>query len=337
MAVTRAQKVRLGIFLIVSTSLLVGVLVVLAGLKLVERRDHYIVRSKDSVSGLESGAQVKYNGVRVGSVEDIRIDPDDVSAVVIELSLARGTPIKADTRAVLQTAGITGLKFIELQHGSAESRLLEPGSEIPADESFLDRISGQAEVIAEKAELLVNNLNAVLGAGNRERISNILANVEDLSASAAQIVDDNRDNLRAVTQSLAEVSASLEARVANLEGAAVATLDSVRLAADSLGATVDRAKVDQILVNLQRLSADLRTKVRSADLDGLIQQLDQLAKSADRLVGNVDLVVLKSREDLYASLNYLLEGLENFSEFARMLRENPSLLLKGPDEEARDF
>jgi phospholipid/cholesterol/gamma-HCH transport system substrate-binding protein len=337
MAVTRAQKVRLGIFLLVSTSLLVGVLVVLAGLKLVQRRDHYTVRFTDSVSGLENGAQVKYNGVRVGTVQDIRINPDDVSEVIIGLSLERGTPIKSDTRAVLQTAGITGLKFIELQRGSPTSKLLEPGAEIPAGASFLDRITGQAEVIAEKAELLVNNLNGVLGPENRQRISNVLANVEDLSAAAVQAVDENRENLRAFSQGLAELAAGLDARVANLEGAAVATLDSVRLAADSLGATVDRAKVDQILGNLQRLTGDLRTKVRAADLDGLVRELDQLAKSANRLVGNVDLVVLKSREDLYASLNYLLEGLENFSEFARMLRENPSLLLKGPDQETREF
>lgn len=337
MAVTRAQKVRLGIFVLVSGGLLVAVLVVLAGIKLVERRDTYYVVVKDSVSGLESGAQVKYNGVRVGSVDDIRINAEDVSEVIITLSLEAGTPIKTDTRAVLQVAGITGLKFIELQRGSPESASLEPGSEIPADASFLDRISGQAEVIAEKVELLVNNLNAVLGPENRDRIANVLDNVEDATASAAAAIDENRENLRAFSHNLAELTAGLDAQVRNIEAEAVATMESVRHATDAIAGAVDQRAIHQILTNVERMTSDLRRAVKEADLDALAVKVRELTESADGLVKNVNLVVLKSREDLYASLNYLLEGLENFSEFARMVRENPSLLLKGQPEESRDF
>lgn len=337
MAVTRAQKVRLGIFVLVSGGLLVVVLVVLAGIKLVERRDTYTVVYEDSVSGLETGAQVKYNGVRVGTVDDIRINPADVSEVIVTLSLKADTPIKADTRAVLTTAGITGLKFIELQRGSPKSELLKPGARIPAGESFLDRISGQAEVIAEKAELLVNNLNAVLGPDNRDKIANILDNIENVTASAAAAVEENRENLRAFSHNLAELSAGLEAQLRNLEGEAVATLQSVRNATDAVSGAVDQRAIGQILSNVERMTGDLRRAVRAAQLDALAGKIRELTDSADGLVRNVNLVVLKSREDLYASLNYLLEGLENFSEFARAVRENPSLLLRGPQEEARDF
>lgn len=335
MAVTRAQKVRLGVFVLVSGTLLVVSLVILTGLQLVQKRDAYTVVIADSVSGLETGAQVKYNGVRVGTVDGIRIDPEDVSKVIISLSLDAGTPIKADTRAVLQSAGITGLKFVELLRGSPKSELLEPGAQITAGESFLDRISGQAEVIAQKAEMGLNSLNALLNEENRGYVTGILGNVEDLTASAAELVDENRESLRVVAQSLAELSTSLDSRVASLEAESVSTLAAVRNAADALGAAVDQDKVGRILSNVERMTADLRSKVHAADIDGLIRQVNALSTSAEQLVGNVNLVVMKSREDLYASLNYLLEGLENFSEFARMLRENPSLLLRGPDEEER--
>jgi ABC-type transporter Mla subunit MlaD len=61
MAVTRSRKVRLGIFVGAGLFLLVGGLVLLAGVKLGERRDRYVIRFSDpsyGLSGLEVGAPV---------------------------------------------------------------------------------------------------------------------------------------------------------------------------------------------------------------------------------------------------------------------------------------
>ena len=342
--VTRSQKVRLGVFVVVSGALLVGTLAVLAGLKMSERRDEYTVRFTVSVSGLEVGAQVKYNGVRVGQVEAVKINRENVSEVVVTLSLDHETPIKKDTRAVLNMSGITGLKFIELTLGSRESDFLEPGDEIPAGESFLDRLSGQAEEIAQKAELVLNNVNKMLDEENRQRVTAVLANVEeftgaaaDLATSATQLVDENRDNVRAITSSLAEAAAGFDGVVEDLHAEILATLRVARTTIASLGETVDRDQVRSVLSSVERLMNGARRKVEAADVEGVLAKVSTLAERATRLMTNIDLTVLKSREDLFASLNYLLEGLENFSEFARMLRENPSLLLRGPSEEERQL
>ncbi len=78
MAVTRAQKVRLGAFLAIGITAVVGGLVVLAGAKLGEKRDAYTVRydqAEVSLSGLEVGSPVRYSGIKVGRVDAIGIDP----------------------------------------------------------------------------------------------------------------------------------------------------------------------------------------------------------------------------------------------------------------------
>ena len=106
--VTAAQRIRLGIFLAVAATLLVITLGVVAGSKLLERRDQYSIRYRDiSVGGLETGADVKYSGIRVGRVDDIRIDPADVTAVIVDISVREGTPIKEDSEASIVTMGIT--------------------------------------------------------------------------------------------------------------------------------------------------------------------------------------------------------------------------------------
>ena len=99
--ITRAQKVRLGVFLTVSSTLLIGTLAVLAGLRLAEERDTYTIRYHMSLSGLEAGSPVKFNGVRVGRVDSIRIDREDPATVVVAVSLDAGTPVKKDTRAIV--------------------------------------------------------------------------------------------------------------------------------------------------------------------------------------------------------------------------------------------
>jgi phospholipid/cholesterol/gamma-HCH transport system substrate-binding protein len=168
--ITRAQKVRLGLFMTISTVLLVGTMVVLAGLELGRQRDTYTVRYTTSMSGLEPGSSVKYNGVRVGSVDALRINREDVAEVIVTLSLEHGTPVKKDTKAVVNMAGITGLKFIELSGGTSGSGFVEPGGEILGGESTLDKLTGRAEAIAEKAELLLNQLNKAVSDENRERV-----------------------------------------------------------------------------------------------------------------------------------------------------------------------
>lgn len=72
---TRSQKVRLGVFVVVSSAIVIAVFITLAGIKLMEESDMYKVQFDETVSGLEIGAQVKYNGVRVGQVASITINP----------------------------------------------------------------------------------------------------------------------------------------------------------------------------------------------------------------------------------------------------------------------
>jgi phospholipid/cholesterol/gamma-HCH transport system substrate-binding protein len=72
----------------------------------------YEIDFAGSVSGLPEGGQVLYRGIPVGRVADIRINPDNVEAVLVTIEVDRETPIKEDTVATLEFQGLTGIAYV---------------------------------------------------------------------------------------------------------------------------------------------------------------------------------------------------------------------------------
>ena len=95
--------------------------------------DRYEAHMRESVAGLSVDSTVKYRGVDVGRVKDIALSPDNPEEVKLTLDIVRGTPIKTDTIAVLETQGLTGLATINLTGGSRDAPPLEAleGQEYP--------------------------------------------------------------------------------------------------------------------------------------------------------------------------------------------------------------
>jgi len=299
--VTRAQKARLGIFLLVSGSILVAMLVIVTSTKLFEKRDLYEVRYKDvSVSGLEVGAQVKYHGVRVGRVEEIFIDQEQIETIVVVLSLERGTPVKTDVEAVVASLSLTGIKIIELIGGSTEAPLLEPGSEIPAGESSIQWITGKAEAVSEKLELVLTNLARWTSGENEERIFQLIDNTAAALFDLHIILAENRDNIAKTVE--------------NLE---IASADMRNLAASEA--------IRRAFANLDTTTSELQ----AAELGKAVVELREALVQARNTFSHLDLTLLKGRHDILTSLEILRESLDSFNEFTRIISEDPSLLLRG--------
>ena len=140
---TKAQRLRVGVFVVMSAALLAAVLIVFGGLRIWDRHQPYRILFSRSVYGLEQGAHVYLNGVRVGNVEKIAAAKEDLRRVEVMITVEDGTPIHTDTRALLQLAGITGLKVIDLREGTLGAPRLPPGSTITEGETTLDSSSAR--------------------------------------------------------------------------------------------------------------------------------------------------------------------------------------------------
>ena len=114
-----------GLFvLVLGTALVAGVLWLASGGTFQKKFDLYLAIEDESVAGLNLNAPVKYNGVDVGKVRDIRLDPGNPERVNLLFAIERGTPIKEDTVAVLKTQGLTGIAYVELSGGARDAQPL---------------------------------------------------------------------------------------------------------------------------------------------------------------------------------------------------------------------
>jgi phospholipid/cholesterol/gamma-HCH transport system substrate-binding protein len=318
--VTRAQKVRLGIFLAVGLTVLVGGLLYLAGLKLIEGRDEYIVRFRDSdvsLNGLEVGSPVKYSGIRVGRVDAVGVDPDDVSVIMVELSLDEGTPVAENSKADLGSQGITGLKYIELTRGRAGARIREPGEEIPAGSSIFDNLAQKADQIAGKAEIVLDRV-AVLT--SEEHLGKLMDSSEKLITTLNGVLVDNREALKTLAASL-----SGTAEQANLLAAELAK--TARQANALLGEAT-------VLVK--------NSKGTPARLDAFLVEGTAVLKESKVLLGpegvqktlaRVNSMLAQTNRQVVETVGMLREAAQNAAVFTEKIRDDPSLLLLGDDED----
>jgi phospholipid/cholesterol/gamma-HCH transport system substrate-binding protein len=222
---TKAQKIRIGLFVVVTGALLAVVLFVLGGVRFWEGRDRYTVEIAGSVIGLQTGAQVHLNGIRVGAVEDIAISSHDLGKVDVTIALKEGTPIRSNTKAMLQMSGITGLKVIDLRDGTLDAPALAPGSAIAQGDTVLDQLEKQAKTLVDGAGQLVarsnkviDNLAIVTDPKQFEAMSTIMEQAKLASANLAAatgglktMIAENRVALRQTIASAGETSKSAQA------------------------------------------------------------------------------------------------------------------------------
>ena len=297
--VTRSQKIRLGIFVATGLFLLLASFVILAGRAMIEKRDTYTIRFTNrniSFSGLDVGSDVTYSGIKIGRVEKIRIAPDDVSVIEVIISVPAGTPIAKDSKASIASLGITGLKYVELSRGTKEAGVLEPGGIIPAGETLIDELSAKATTIADKLDDLLENIQAMTGQNTQRSFGRILDNAAGLLEDNRQNIADIVDNARVVTGNVAEAS-------------------------NKVVTVLDRA--DALLDDLSDMTRTLQGAV------GPGGELQQTLVRVGKLVDRINLLVLRSEQDLDITLSNLREASANLSEFSQEFRENPTILFGG--------
>jgi phospholipid/cholesterol/gamma-HCH transport system substrate-binding protein len=155
-----------------------------------------------SVAGLSRGSAVNFNGLRVGEVVQLRLQPDDPGTVIARIMIDANTPVRSDTSARLEYQGLTGIAQVSLTGGSPQAPDLtaqegEPIPTIVAEPSdFQDLIESARDIARATAETL-ERVNALVDQ-NDETITATVRNVEQFSRALS-------DNAPAIDSFLSQV------------------------------------------------------------------------------------------------------------------------------------
>lgn len=345
MQLTGAEKFRLGVFVAVGGTLLAGALLVLTGAQLMERRDRYHVSFHESVLGLQPSAAVLYQGLRVGVVERLAVDPEDPTAIRVSLSLAPGTELFAGTRAVLELRGLTGLKVVNLTPGDPTAGRLAVGSAIEPGASLFSKLTERAEGIFDRIERVSVNLERWTGRENRERVEHLVESatrlVDHIDGLVVQVQDPLADSLAEIAksgESFRRFSNEAAATMRSSRSELTATLESARGSLHEVRRILGAVEESEVKDTLRSANIAMRSLQQALDEEELGRALVSLRESLvnlSRLAQELDLSVRAGREDLVLSLKYIRQASEDIREFSRLIAQDPSVLLRGTEGSPR--
>ncbi len=265
-----------------------------------EHREYnrYEIYFTGSVSGLDRGGAVRYLGVGVGHVVDMRIDPRDSSRAEVIVDIDARTPISSHTVAELQLQGITGLLYIDLHEERGSQRLAPavPGLKYPVIRSAPSRF----DVFLASLPELLQRANQLLSDQNLSAVSAAVGNLDKASGRLPQTVHDLNALIGELHTASAELTASAHSARGLIEGMQPdvhATVQRLHTVANNLADATSQ---------LDKAIAENRQDLRSFARDGLPE--------IERFV----------REGRAAA--------EDIRALANSLRENPTQLLYQPPE-----
>ncbi|MEA5446218.1 MlaD family protein [Gammaproteobacteria bacterium AB-CW1] len=261
----------------------------------------YTVYMAEPVSGLAENSRVLMQGVPVGRVHSLSLDPSDPRRVKVTLDLAADTPVRADTTAVLRSQGATGLLRLELEGGSPDAGPPpqpegEPYPVIQSRLSFWARLDDSVDDGMEAVETVARQLNRLLTDENTDALAASIQNLESLTAALARNAEQ-MDELMASTAGMARQGERIGERVPE---------------------TIDR--LDEALGSFNTLAGQLERT--AAEMEG--------TASAGRV--GVESFNRRTLPELEAMLDDLRQASDSLRRLGDQLEDEPQRLILGPPE-----
>ncbi|HCA03925.1 MlaD family protein [Vreelandella alkaliphila] len=268
----------------------------------------YRILFERSVSGLSIGSKVQYNGIEVGDVTELTLNPDDPRQVIASVRVYEDTPVKTDTRAKLAFASITGSMSVQLYGGTPESPRLVNQTDsmapfINADPSPIATLFDEGETMIQNINSILINVNELFNDGNREQAGTILTSI-------AQITEMIASQQTALDQNMAlfgEVSRQ-----------ATTTLESID--------TLSQEATQLLRQDGQQMMQSAESASR--DVASAAQRIEQLVNDN---AGAVD-STLQGAQDIAPALSALRSTLTNLERITRQLEESPTDFFLGRDQ-----
>jgi phospholipid/cholesterol/gamma-HCH transport system substrate-binding protein len=280
---TRANYVVIGLFTLAVVVGVFGFIFWFQNLGGSGERAYYRVLFAGSVSGLRTGGTVLFNGIRVGEVTGLALDPQKPEQVVATIAVDKSVAIRPDTQIAMEFQGLTGIASLSLKGGNPNSPALigtkdNPPVLVAPPGATADVTSAARDVLAKLNDFItqnqatfksamdnINKFTAAL-ANNSEHIDSTLASIDKFAGSLSR----NSDKIDQITSGLQ-----------NLTGGADGKGGQINEAARSIKTLAD---------HLDQRTAEITTSVTRLTSAGT-RQLDTLSGNAQRTLDTINRAV----------------------------------------------
>ena len=272
----------------------------------------YQVVFRGSVSGLSAGANVSFNGIKVGEVTHLTFSRSDPHQVVADINVGSEAPIDRNTKARLETQALAGAATVALLGGAT------PGPELVGENGRPPVIyaeqSIQLQDILDRATSVLDDADKILS-DNADPIHSAISNVDQFSKALA----DNSAGVDAALKSVGELGKQI--------GPLAARLQSLSENADRLVQSIDTDQIRMIVGNVRQMSekgvsvidrADKLLADNSDSIHSAVSNVDQFSKTLADNAPNVD-ATLKNLAEISKTVQPVIAQIESVSQNADRL------------------
>ncbi len=293
----------------IGLTIVIAMLIAIIGFRLMQdlplfRPSLQLYTSFERVDGVSAGTSVFMSGVKIGSVNRVRLAGPDSVEVVLNLSYTEGIPV--GSRAYIEPADLIGTKRVRIHHSG--------GDEMVPDGGYIEGVYdfGAFAELQSFADDLKPDLQRTTG-----HLAGVLQQIDDVLEDGGK--EDIRQAIGALNQSSQQINRLLQARSADLDESII-HLKNTMASLDTLSSG-SRLQLEEILVNLETTSRELGVVSRelggvSTELHVMMQQINSGDGTLGRLIHD---------PSLYQNLDSLAINLKNIT---RTLEEDPRHFLK---------
>ena len=309
------EEVKVGVVVAVAALLFLVALVFVGGVNLLRKKKVEYTTYFQFAGGLEPGSLVRFSGFKVGTIKSAALDPADSTHIRIILQVDDGTPVRTNSKARISSLGFLGENYLEISAGTRNAQRLPPGSEIPAVEivqltdvfnnvnnitlnatKLVNDLDDRVLSVTDNANLLIKNLNEVVGPENKEHFRSVLANADGM-------LKESRPRMEKTLANLETVSGKMAPTIDNLNG--------------TIG------KADKLTGHLDAVVMENRKQIH----DTLLRLQTSLAQ-AERMINDLDDTLGANRGNLDETLENIRATSENLKEFTDTIKQRPFSLIR---------
>lgn len=247
------------------------------------------------VSRLKAGESVRVAGIRVGTIKDVSLRPDN--KVVVKFDADRKVVLTSGSRAVVRYLNLVGDRYLELLDGPGSTEILRPGAQIPEDRT----------APALDLDLLLGGLKPVIKGLNPQDVNALTASLVQIFQGEGGTLQSLLSKTSSFSNALANNDQTIEQLIDNLNrvlGTLAKDGDKFSGALDRLqqlvhGFSGDRDTIGAAIDSLDKGTgsiAGLLTKARPP-LSGTVSELNRLAPLLDQDKDKIDVSLQKLPEN----------------------------------------